>query len=99
MTTVAIFTRVSKKSQDTDRQSTELKAYARRQGYQIVASIEEKISGSTKNEQRPLLQQLLSLAAGGQLDKVLVSEISRLGRRTSEVLQILEQLEKWGVSV
>jgi DNA invertase Pin-like site-specific DNA recombinase len=99
MSNVAIFARVSKKSQVTDRQVSELKAYAKRQSYQIVAAFTETISGSTKNERRPMLQNLLELALTGKIQKVLVSEVSRLGRRTSEVLQVLEQLERARVSV
>lgn len=99
MVAVAIFSRVSTKAQATDRQISELSEYAAGQRYQVVATLTETISGSTKNEKRPVLQQLLALAMGGQLDKVLVSEVSRLGRSTVEVLKVLEQLKELGVSV
>ncbi|MCC2546436.1 recombinase family protein [Hymenobacter sp. BT175] len=99
MSRVAIFTRVSKKSQATDRQVSELTEYAGQHRYQVVATFTEQISGSTKNDKRPVLQELLTLAMGGQLDKVLVSEVSRLGRSTVEVLKVLEQLEQLRVSV
>ncbi|HEX8351085.1 MAG TPA: recombinase family protein [Hymenobacter sp.] len=99
MTSVALFARVSKKSQDTDRQISDLNALATRLGFGVVAIITEKISGSTKTARRPELQKLLELAMTGQIDKVLVTEVSRLGRRTSEVLQVVEQLTDLGVSV
>ena len=98
-TPVAIFARVSKKTQATDRQVSELQAYAEQHGYQVVATITEQISGSTKNEQRPALQQLLQLAEAGDINKVLISEISRLGRSTVEVLKALERLKELDVSV
>jgi DNA invertase Pin-like site-specific DNA recombinase len=99
ITRVALFARVSKKTQATDRQVAELQARADLRGYQVVATLTEQISGSTKNEKRPALQQLLQLAEAGDIHKVLISEISRLGRSTVEVLKVLERLNELGVSV
>lgn len=98
-TTVVIFTRVSKQSQDYSRQVADLQAYADRQQYQVLTILKEKISGSTKNAARPELHKLLELCLSGQVDKVLVAEVSRLGRRTSEVLQVVEQLSDLGISI
>lgn len=45
----ALYTRVSTKKQNTDRQVTELQAYAQKQGFEVVLTICETVSGSSKN--------------------------------------------------
>jgi DNA invertase Pin-like site-specific DNA recombinase len=99
LTPAAIFVRVSKQSQDYERQIADLNATAARQGYTVVATIAEKVSGNTTNDERKGIAELLALAAGGTIRKVLVTEVSRLGRRTSDVLKVIEELTERGVSV
>ncbi|SDK34435.1 Site-specific DNA recombinase [Catalinimonas alkaloidigena] len=96
---VALFARVSTNRQDAQRQIDDLQAYADRQGYRVVATELEAISGATKTTKRPHLQALLAAGAAGTIQKVLVTEISRLGRNTLEVLQVLERFTEVGVSV
>jgi DNA invertase Pin-like site-specific DNA recombinase len=97
---VSIFVRVSSKNQDYERQIRDLTAYASKQGYQVEAIIEEVVSASkTSTEHRKAVATLLDLARSGTISKVLVSEISRLGRKTSEVLKIIEDLSAAKVSV
>ncbi|MFD3001447.1 recombinase family protein [Pontibacter toksunensis] len=98
-TPVAIFVRVSKGSQDYTRQVEDLTIYSKEKGYAIVEVIAEKISGAKKNAQRQAIKQLLVLAEGGTIQKVLVTEISRLGRNTLEGLKVLDRLRQLGVSV
>jgi DNA invertase Pin-like site-specific DNA recombinase len=96
---VVIFVRVSKQSQDYERQIADLTAYANRQGYTIIQTIAEKISGAKRNEDRKGITELLALAASKTISKVLVTEVSRLGRRTSDVLKVIEELTEHKVSV
>jgi len=76
-----IFTRVSKNVQNYQRQIDDLTAYATKQGWTVVGVISEIISGSKSNEDRDGVAQLLDAARLGKLKKVLVSEVSHLGRR------------------
>lgn len=99
MLPIAIFVRVSKQSQDYERQIADLNAYAVKQGYTVVATIAEKISGAKRNSERQGIAELLELAASRRIKKVLVSEVSRLGRRTSDVLKVIEELTEQGVSI
>jgi DNA invertase Pin-like site-specific DNA recombinase len=96
---VAIFTRVSKQSQDFQRQISDLQSYADRMGYHVVDIISEKISGAKNNSVRKGITQLMDLAKAGKINRVLVSEVSRLGRKTSEVLKTVEDLKAMGISV
>jgi DNA invertase Pin-like site-specific DNA recombinase len=95
-----IFTRVSRKDQSYDRQVSELKEYAIRKGWSIETILSEKISGSkTAVEDRPSIDKLLNLAKSGTIHKVLISEVSRLGRRTKDLLSIIECLHEYKVSL
>jgi DNA invertase Pin-like site-specific DNA recombinase len=99
MIPVAIFVRVSKGGQDFTRQVEDLTALCVQQGYTVTHTIAEKVSGAKRNADRQGLQELLQLARGKAIRKVLVTEVSRLGRKTSEVLKVLEELSECGVSV
>ena len=99
MQQAVIFVRVSKKEQDYQRQVEDLRAVAQSQAVQVVAEIAEKISGAKRNQDREGIQQLLGLSRRGAIQKVLVSEVSRLGRSTVEVLQIVEELTQLGISI
>jgi len=91
------FLRVSTKAQDTDRQLANITTRAQHEGWTLAPAISEVVSGAKKRADRPGLQALLKTARRG--DTVVVTEISRLGRRTSEVLHTLEELSERGVSV
>ena len=82
LTPVALFVRVSTKSQSYDRQIADLTAVAQRQAYQVIQVISETGSATKRrNIDRPEIEQLLELCRSGSIKKVLVSEFSRLGRR------------------
>jgi DNA invertase Pin-like site-specific DNA recombinase len=49
----------------------ELEEYARRNGYNIVLTISETITGSSKKNDRPGLQQIFELASKGQIQGVI----------------------------
>jgi DNA invertase Pin-like site-specific DNA recombinase len=98
-TPAAIFGRVSSELQDFQRQINDLHKVADRLNYEVVTVITEKISGAKTNEERKGIQQLLDGARNGQFKKVMVTEISRLGRSTIETLKLLEELHKLGISI
>lgn len=86
--------RVSSASQDYERQITELSAYAASQRIEIVKIFANKISGAKKNEDRPEILEMIEYVKSNQVDKVLVLEISRLGRNTLEALKVIELLNE-----
>ena len=96
---VALFVRVSTKQQDYDRQVNDLISYVNRQNHTVVATIHEQISGSTSYKNRPAIQELLDLAKSGRIEKILVTEVSRLGRKTSDILRLIEFLTEEKISV
>lgn len=97
---VAIYCRVSSARQDPTRQIQELTEHARRQGYHVVATLVETVSATKRQaKQRVELGKLLQLARAGQIRKVLVSEMSRIGRKLSETVATVEELMELKVSV
>lgn len=99
MNKVALLTRVSTVDQSNERHITELKAFAADRNYNIIEIVTEIISGAKKNEGRKGLQRVLELASKKKINKILVHEVTRLGRDTSQVLTTLENLHKAKVSV
>ena len=93
----AIYARVSTVGQDTDRQLADLRRLADHRGFEVAHIAEEKMSGTRSD--RPLRQQLITLAQAGKIDAILVTELSRWGRSTQDVLKTLDQLASWNVSL
>jgi DNA invertase Pin-like site-specific DNA recombinase len=96
---VVILVRVSTSRQETDRQISELKAHAEAKGYCVIEICRETISGSANGDDRHGLRRASALAIEGKVKKVLVHEISRLGRRNSVTHRFVETLEECGVSL
>lgn len=99
MTDTAIFIRVSKRTQDYERQVNDLSAVASKQGWRIAAVIAEKITGAKDNTERDGIAELLQLCEAGKVQKVLITEVARLGRRPSQTHQVLELLVKRKISI
>lgn len=93
----AIYARVSTSDQSCDRQVTELTAFAERGGYDVVGIFKETASGASAN--RNARNRLIDLAQARQIDAVLVTELSRWGRSTQDLLDTLNRLAGWKVSV
>jgi len=96
---VAIIVRVSTSRQETARQEHELRGAAKARGWRVVEVITERISGRAPAEERSGLKRAMELAEIGDIKKVLVHEVSRLGRRPSVIHGFLEHIEALGVSL
>lgn len=101
MKIAVIYARVSSTSdrQCTQRQIEDLTRFAKQNDYEILNTFEEHISGATKNEKRTVLMECLSFCVENQIDCLLLSELSRLGRSTLQVLKSLEVLHEAKVAV
>ena len=96
---VVIFGRVSTLIQDYDRQVNELTAICTQRGWLVRSVFTEKISGAKKNAERKELSRMIEYIKAQHIDKVLVTELSRLGRDTLQVLQVIETLNDMKVSL
>ena len=100
-TKAVIYARVSSTNdrQDTARQIKDLMNYAKSQNIRIVKIYEEHISGAKKIEERQILTECLEYCRKESVNFLLLSELSRLGRSTLQVLRSLEILHEAKVSV
>ena len=100
-TKAVIYARVSSVSdrQDTSRQIEDLRKYANLRDIEVVATFEEHISGAKKNEERQVLTECLEYCTTNSVHYLLLSELSRLGRSTLQVLRSLEVLHEAKVSI
>lgn len=101
MKKAVIYARVSSTGdrQDTGRQIKDLENYAGSQNIEIVKIYEEHISGAKRIEERQVLTKCLEYCTSHSVDFLLLSELSRLGRSTLQVLRSLEILHEAKVSV
>lgn len=99
--TAAIYARVSSTNdrQNTERQVIDLKAYADRNSLNLVRVYEEHISGAKKNAERPVLTDCIDYCKENHVGTLLVSELSRLGRNTFEVLATVRDLVDCHINV
>lgn len=94
-----IFARVSTNVQEYDRQVNELTTLAKSNGWSVEAVFAEKISGAKSNKERTELLNMANYVEGNHINKVLVTELSRLGRDTLQVLEVIQMLNEKGISL
>ena len=93
----ALYCRVSTADQSCARQENDLTAFAARAGYEVVGTFKETGSGTKLD--RAERRKVMALAQRREIDAVLVTELSRWGRSTLDLLHTLKELETWRVSV
>jgi DNA invertase Pin-like site-specific DNA recombinase len=99
MDRICIFARVSTSIQEYDRQVNELTALAQRNSWSVEAVFCEKVSGVKKNIERKELSRMVDYVQAHNINKVAVTELSRLGRDTLQVLEVIEQFNRLGISL
>ena len=93
----ALYCRVSTADQSCARHVRDLTAFAARAGYQVVATFKE--TGSGVKLDRAERRKVVALAQARHIDVVLVTELSRWGRSTTDLLATLKELEARRVSL
>ena len=93
----ALYCRVSTTDQSCARQERDLTAFATRAGYKIIGVFKETGSGAKLD--RAERKKVMALAQRREVDAVLVTELSRWGCSTLDLLQTLKELETRRVSV
>ena len=83
-----IYARVSSVGdrQSTERQVSDLTDYSNKNGFELQQVFEEHISGAKKNKERVVVNECLDYCIANDIDVLLISELSRLGRNVDEVL-------------
>lgn len=84
--------------QDVENQLVGIRELAQGRNFELVHEfIDEGVSGRT--DKRPGLNQLIEDARKGKFKIVIVHSIDRLGRSTKHLLNLLDELSHYGVSI
>lgn len=94
---VAIYCRVSTNDQSCERQEKDLMDFAKRADFDVHGIFKETASG-TKDD-RAERKKVIALAQARLIDGILVTELTRWGRSTIDLMQTIQDLQSWGVSL
>ncbi|WP_215769365.1 recombinase family protein [Gluconobacter sp. P5B12] len=92
-----IYCRVSTADQSCLRQKDELTRFAERAGYEVLGVFME--TGSGVRVDRAERRKVMALAQAREIDAILVTELSRWGRSTIDLISTLQELESYRVSL
>lgn len=99
MDKVVILVRTSTNRQDYDRQIVELTDFCDRMNWEVSKVFANKVSGAKIIEERSEIQEMLTYIKNNNVKRVVVLEISRLGRNTLEALKVIQVLNENKVSL
>jgi DNA invertase Pin-like site-specific DNA recombinase len=98
MNTVGIYARVSTDKQENGNQLDQLREFAAKQGWEIIAEFVDTVSGSGKKA-RPQFERMMLAASQRQFDLVLFWKLDRFSREgVRKTLRYLELLDSYGVA-
>lgn len=90
------YIRVSTPNQDTKKNRHAILEFANKKDFGKVSFVEEKVSGRVNWKERKIKGLIDSLNKG---DHLIVPELSRLGRSTFEIMQMLQELKEKEIDV
>lgn len=90
------YLRVSTDEQDLEKNKADILHLANDKRLSPVEWVEEKVSGTKDWKKRKLGEVMETLKAG---DTVIVSELSRLGRSTLQILEVMREAKEKGIAV
>jgi DNA invertase Pin-like site-specific DNA recombinase len=90
------YLRVSTVEQDLEKNKADILHLANDKNFGKVEFIEEKVSGTKSWKERKIKQLIDSLGEG---DRLIVSELSRLGRSMLEIMEILSIAKQKAISI
>ena len=99
MKRACLFIRVSTSGQDYERQILELNEFCKQKNLEVAETIATKITGTKTFQDREDLQQLFKSAASKKFDKVVVSEISRIGRNAKDIRNTIDYLHSKKIAI
>ena len=93
MERVVIYSRVSTKEQDTENQVRLLKDIVERNGWILIDEyVDHGISGSKGRDKRPQFDRLIKDMTRRKFEKILVWDVSRLGRSLQHLVEFLNEV-------
>ena len=95
MKRAALYLRVSTLDQHPETQLYDLRQMAAQRGYEVVQEHTDRISGV--KARRPGLDEMMRDARRGRFDVVLVWSCDRIARSTRHFLEVLDELNRFGI--
>jgi DNA invertase Pin-like site-specific DNA recombinase len=96
LTRVVGYLRVSTEGQETEKNKADVLHFANERNLSPVEWVEEKVSGTQDWRKRKLGEVLETLREG---DVIITPELSRLGRNTLQVLEVIKAAKEKDISV
>lgn len=93
------YIRTSTVDQNWERQIVNLKEIAEQKGWIVTRTFCEKISGTSKANDRREFNEMIKYIDQKNIKLVMISEISRLGRRVVDILNTIELLHEKDISL
>jgi len=96
---VVTYLRVSTTDQNAERQLVNLKEIASQKAWTVTRNFTEKVSGTTKANDRREFTEMMKYVEKNDIKLVMISEISRLGRKVTDILTTIESLHEKGIAL
>ncbi len=94
------YARVSVPGEDLENQRRAIEEYARERGYELLAILEDTVSGASSPLERPMFRKLLEMAELLGVRRVIVYALDRLARGgVAEAYETLNILRSRGIRV
>jgi DNA invertase Pin-like site-specific DNA recombinase len=90
------YLRVSTQDQDTEKNKADILTFGNDKGFGKIEFVEETISGTISWKNRKISQIVDELQAG---DRLIVPELSRLGRSLLDIMEILSIAKRKGICI
>jgi len=90
------YLRVSTVDQDTEKNKADILKFAHSKRFGHVVFVEEKVSGAKPWKQRKIKEVIDELGDG---DRLILPELSRLGRSMLEIMEIMSVAKEKGIAV
>jgi DNA invertase Pin-like site-specific DNA recombinase len=100
MKRAALYARVSTGGQTVENQLRELRAVAKRLGWEVVEEfVDEGISGTKGRDKRPALDRMLKSVIRGEVEVVAAWSVDRLGRSLQDLVGLLSDIRARNVDL
>lgn len=99
MKTIVIYQRVSTQDQDYQSQIDDLKKWATDNGFKVVASFGEKVSGYDPDAEQIEYKKMKDYVFQNNINNVAIWEISRLSRSMSKIKKELDEFTSHQVNI
>jgi DNA invertase Pin-like site-specific DNA recombinase len=96
---VVIYARISKQEQNCDSQVDSLEKYCNTKGWHVAHKFQEQISGAAKLKDRVVLMDAIEYCKKYAIKKIVVWELSRIGRTASDGLHVVDLCKEHGISI